>query len=168
MFMLQINTKDKTKITRCVILMLILFAFIIIFLFSSENSDKSEGTSNKVIDFIININPYTKNLSNIQKNELSKKMLTPIRKLAHFSIYTVVGATVMSYMCTYDIDKKNKIYVTLGIGMIYAISDEIHQLFVSGRTGRIIDVLIDTIGVLFGIGIVIIIRKRIKSRKKSN
>ena len=35
--------------------------------------------------------------------------------------------------------------------LVYAISDEIHKLFVPGRSGEIRDVLIDFTGVLIGI-----------------
>ncbi|MBQ3466792.1 MAG: VanZ family protein, partial [Oscillospiraceae bacterium] len=34
---------------------------------------------------------------------------------------------------------------------LYACSDEFHQLFVPGRAGMFSDVLIDTVGVLFGL-----------------
>lgn len=136
--------------------------------FSSENSSKSKKTSNKVINFIIDVNPYTKNLSYIEKKQLSKKMLTPIRKLAHFSIYTILGITVMGYVCTYDISKKKRICITLIVGMLYAISDEIHQLFVKGRSGQITDILIDTVGVLFGIGVLLLVRKMISKDKSLN
>ena len=39
----------------------------------------------------------------------------------------------------------------LFIGIIYASLDEIHQLFIEGRSGQVIDVCIDTIGVALGI-----------------
>ena len=40
------------------------------------------------------------------------------------------------------------------LGVLYAASDEFHQLFVPGRAGRVSDVLIDSSGVLLGIAIV--------------
>lgn len=40
---------------------------------------------------------------------------------------------------------------SLLIGIEYATLDEIHQLFVDGRSGQFIDVCIDTIGVALGI-----------------
>ena len=51
--------------------------------------------------------------------------------------------------------------------MIYAISDEIHQLFVPGRSGQVRDVLIDSAGSLLGIIIVMAFEKLlIKFNKK--
>ena len=45
---------------------------------------------------------------------------------------------------------KNKTIIILAIilAILYAISDELHQYFVPGRTSTISDVLIDTIGIL--------------------
>jgi VanZ family protein len=44
---------------------------------------------------------------------------------------------------------KNKLAVI--VGYLYAVSDEIHQYFIPGRTGRFRDTLIDLIGILIGI-----------------
>ncbi len=41
----------------------------------------------------------------------------------------------------------------------YACSDEIHQLFVSARSGRVLDVFIDTCGACLGNGIVLLLKK---------
>ena len=53
------------------------------------------------------------------------------------------------------------------ICVIYAISDEIHQLFVPGRAGQVRDVLIDSAGSFLGIIIVMALEKLlIKFNKK--
>ena len=41
--------------------------------------------------------------------------------------------------------------IALSVGFLYAVSDEVHQIFVPGRAGQLRDVLIDTTGVLLGI-----------------
>ena len=51
--------------------------------------------------------------------------------------------------------------IILMIGSCYAASDEIHQLFVSGRAGMISDVLIDSVGVLVGWGVFVVLMKKI-------
>lgn len=167
--MLQTDIKKKNIITRIVTLMLTIVVFFIIFNFSSQNSDKSISTSDFFINMIININPFTKDLENLEKEAIKEKMKIPIRKLAHFSIYTILGITIMSHMSTYAISKYKRIGSSLLIGVLYAVSDEIHQLFVSGRSGQITDVCIDTMGVLFGISIILLIQKVIiKSKKLDN
>jgi VanZ family protein len=46
------------------------------------------------------------------------------------------------------------------VGSAYAVTDEIHQTFVTGRAGRPLDWAIDTAGVLIGIGLLIAWRRR--------
>ena len=50
----------------------------------------------------------------------------------------------------YNITDNKSIIYTIIFVFIYACSDEIHQLFVSGRSGEILDVLIDTTGGFVG------------------
>jgi VanZ family protein len=69
-----------------------------------------------------------------------------IRKTAHFISYLILGILVYRAMDTYDIETSQKMYLSLLLCFGYAISDEIHQLFVPGRSGTMIDVLIDGLG----------------------
>ena len=59
--------------------------------------------------------------------------------------------------------KSKKIIIVLCVCFLYAISDEIHQIFVPGRAGRWYDVLIDTTGAYLGY-IMCILFKKIKLR----
>ena len=52
------------------------------------------------------------------------------------------------------------------ITVLYAISDEIHQLFVPGRAGLIVDVLIDSIGAGLGLLLIFIFGRMIRNAKK--
>ena len=63
----------------------------------------------------------------------------------------------MSFLSTYRLHLKYKFLISLFVGLIYAVSDEIHQSFILGRTASIRDVCIDTSGVFLGIIIVLII-----------
>lgn len=165
--MLQTDIKRRKIIIRTLTLMLTITVCIAIFKFSSEDSGKSTGTSDFVIDCIINNNPFTKDLDNVHKEEIKENIKMPIRKLAHFSIYTILGINVMMHICTYEIVEYKKMGCSLIMGMLYAISDEIHQLFVSGRSGQVRDVIIDTFGVTFGICIVLLIEQLVKKGRKS-
>ena len=51
------------------------------------------------------------------------------------------------------------------LAVAYAISDEIHQFFVPGRSCQIKDVLIDSCGAAVGIGLVFISIKTYKKLK---
>ena len=59
------------------------------------------------------------------------------------------------------------ILLSIGISFLYACSDEIHQLFVPGRSGNILDVLIDTVGASVGVLVFsFIVRKCCKYEQK--
>lgn len=51
--------------------------------------------------------------------------------------------------------RKNIIYTCI-FCIIYAIFDEIHQIYVPGRTGKAIDVIIDTLGSCMGITLLLV------------
>ena len=118
---------------------------------------------------IIDVFPYTKGLSEEIKIKMVEHGNPIIRKLAHFSIYALVGVWIMSFMSTFNIRLYKKWIISMLVGALYAASDEFHQSFVPGRGPSIIDVGIDSLGVFTGIlGVLIIISIYIalKSDKK--
>ena len=124
--------------------------FVSIFNFSNQDGQASSGLSRKVVRKIVDVFPYTKNLSEKTKNKIVEKSQPIIRKGAHLSIYALVGLLMMNLMCTYKISNKNKFLITILVGIIYASSDEIHQNFIPGRTAAFTDVCIDTSGAILG------------------
>lgn len=116
---------------------------IIIFSFSSKNTNQSNGTSKRLVYNIVNIyeNVFDKD---IDEQKIINKLNYPIRKIAHYSIYFLLG--VFIYQMFLHTNIKHKELLAIIICLIYAITDETHQLFVSGRSGRVFDVFIDTFG----------------------
>ncbi len=128
-----------------------------IFSFSNQNGEKSGALSQNIAKRI------TKNIKTMKNSEeeqiVLRKIEKTIRKLAHFSLYTIVGILLMSLMSTYNIRINKKSAISFYIGFFYAVTDEIHQIFIPGRTSSIKDIGIDCLGVLFGILIITIICK---------
>lgn len=141
----------KINILRAILIVLLLMMFGTIFNFSNQNGEKSGNLSREVTEEV------TKNINSIQKLEKSEKERVLgkiehyIRKLAHFSLYFIVGILTMSLMCTFDLKNVKRIFIGLGIGVFYAASDEFHQIFIPDRTASFVDVLIDSSGVFVGI-----------------
>lgn len=161
----------KIIIYRIILLILLAATFTCIFNFSAQNGPQSSSVSQKVAKIIIDILPSTKNLEEEQKNNLVEQSQKIIRKGAHFSIYMVVGILIMAFMCTYNVKQKTRIFVSICVGLLYAISDETHQYFIPGRQASLIDVGIDTCGVITGILIVLgiwTIVNKIKIKKSYN
>ena len=120
-----------------------------IFCFSNQVSDDSTKLSNGFIrNTICKINKDC--------DKVIEKTFTPVRKCAHFFIYLILGILVMN---CFNIDKKYIIYSVI-ICFLYSISDEVHQIFVPGRSGEVLDVLIDTCGSFLGINILYKLKSR--------
>lgn len=112
---------------------------IIIFYLSMDGSSASDYKSNGVADFIINIF----NLKKIDPFYLN----VLIRKIAHFGIYFVLGFFVIFALSkTTKLNIFNIFIISLLICFLYACTDELHQLLVTGRSGEIKDVILDSSG----------------------
>jgi VanZ family protein len=74
-----------------------------------------------------------------------------VRKLAHALIYLVLGMLVLGTLTKLGVRGGRGVAITLLVCVLFAVSDELHQLFVSGRSGQASDVIIDSIGASIGI-----------------
>lgn len=156
------------KLQRIIFAILTIATFVTIFIFSNQNGDESGSTSRGFTEKIIEILKIDKNLNESEKEKLIEDSQFIIRKLAHFTIYTIAGINIYGFVNTFDAIKKNKIVVALLVGVAYAISDEIHQMFSGDRTPAIRDIIIDSCGVLFGICIFLVLNKIIKIIRNKN
>ncbi len=159
----------KQNILRIIFLLLLVTTFVTIFHFSSQIGETSDEVSRGVLRKLIDTFPYTKGLSEETKLKLVEHGNPIIRKLAHFSIYALVGVWIMSFMSTFQTRLYKKWILSMLVGVSYAGLDEYHQGFVADRGPSLVDVGIDSLGVLTGIFIVLIIisvYKALKSDKK--
>jgi len=152
------------KHLRFISLLCVIVVMVIIFLFSAQSAEESSELSGQFVEIIIKIFiPDYNNLSLLQQQEINDKIGFVIRKAAHFTEFSLLGFFLMLHLSTIRLifgKIKNKTFFLFCIswffGTFYAVTDEIHQSFVSGRYSSIKDVLIDSSGVLFGIMILII------------
>ena len=174
---------------RIILGILIIIWMITIFLFSNQDGMESENTSDIITNRLVNEtiennieieenvdntnNENINNSVNVAKYNYEFEMYKGevrlvVRKSAHFIIYLVGGFLLFNFFRTYNISLRNQIiYAVLGI-ILYASSDEFHQLFVNGRTARVEDVLLDTLGAIVGILLNLICLKivyKIKNKK---
>lgn len=163
------ENKKKIKYVKFIIAII---CCIIIFSFSAvpatASTKQSKGLTYNVIK-LLNGNKLTEK----ELVKLTKRVNPVIRKIAHFSIYMILA--IFTYMFIEELNIKSKsekerlrknIIYTCIFCIIYAIFDEIHQIYVPGRTGKVIDVIIDTLGACTGITI-ILIRNKFNYKKKN-
>lgn len=141
-------------------LTLMIVWMIIVFCYSNQPGDNSSDTSKNVTAKVINILTTNTNIKYEDKIEIINKVDPIIRKMAHYSVYMVGGIIVMNYVNAECKKSENKkVLISILIGMCYAGTDEFHQLFIEGRSGRIVDIYIDTLGVITGVSIFLLLSK---------
>lgn len=142
---------------------LVILWMLTIFYFSHQQGTGSSSTSKKVSMVIVNIIDIKNEMLEEQKEEIVRIIEPIIRKIAHYTLYMLGGILIINSINAYiNEDRKMVIYSSI-IGVIYAISDELHQLLVNGRSGKVQDVIIDSIGIFTGIAIYLLIKKIIES-----
>lgn len=73
-----------------------------------------------------------------------------ILKSGHLTEYTALALTMAFALYKYHVSSR-LIFWCMAFGFFYACTDEFHQLFILGRSGQFTDVLIDSLGMLFGV-----------------
>ena len=136
--------KTNSCSMRFRIIMFVLTASVIAFAFihSSMPSVESAQESESVLDFVTVILKFF----GIDPN-LSDHI---IRKIAHFTEYTVLGALLCS--CAYSFDRIKPIK----FGLFTCFVDETIQLGIEGRSGQVSDMWIDFFGVLLGTAVMLV------------
>ncbi len=72
-----------------------------------------------------------------------------LRKCAHMTEYFILAFLFYRALkVTFALKFALLIFITALSSLLYAISDEVHQLFVVSRSGNIRDILIDSIGII--------------------
>ena len=144
-------------IKRIVKLLLVIFFMSVIFLFSNEKSVKSTKRSDGVISFVHKIININKSITKIE--------IVIVRKSAHFFLYFCLGLSYISLLSEFT--DKNLLLYSLLFVFIYACFDEVHQLFIGGRSFQVFDIIIDTGGGLLSFYIYYLLRRRKYEQEKA-
>lgn len=153
----------KRDVLRGLFLFLLILDMAVIFWFSSQTGEQSADVGNSLTVSLLNI--FYCGFNSLQpaaRQQAIESAAEVIRMLAHFGVFFLMGIFVCAFYNTYDINKKKLYSHTFLFCLAYAITDEIHQLFVPGRAFEIIDIITDALGVLAGIAAFILINKLIK------
>lgn len=129
-------------------ILLIIWLFFI-FYFSNQPGDISGGESSSII---YNTFELIYNIFNIPTNNLGSVveiLHNPVRELMHFLEYLILGILLINVLKQNSI-KYNVILMSIMFSFVYAVTDEIHQVFVPGRTFEYLDILLDTLGSILG------------------
>lgn len=150
---------------KSIFAVLLVIWMVFIFSMSSQDSKKSSNTSGETIKVVLSTVPeFNKQPEEVQEHVVEELQFIT-RKSAHFIAYMILGILAILLLLQFENISKKPQFAFL-ICVLYAASDEIHQLFVPGRAGQIRDVLIDSCGSIVGIAVVLLFIKLIKMRRK--
>lgn len=154
----------KKKVIISLSWLCVVASMAMIFALSMQNAETSSQTSKSHIETILNAIIGKENVT----EELVRSFQIPMRKLAHFGIYMLLGFCLANaFKQTFN---KNLTFISIFVGCAYSFIDEfIYQRASYGRGPSIIDVSIDTSGVIIGFGLlllVLLIDKKISMKRK--
>ncbi len=153
---------QKKMIKRSFWLVLAIFWMALIFSFSHQKAEQSSEISGsltyRITDRVNEMFACGWEKDTIE--EYAKILEHPVRKVAHMTEYAILAWILLGNFVQYPIrlgiEKgavlHKKPYFLAFIGTVfYAATDEIHQLFIKGRSGEVKDVCIDGMGALLGL-----------------
>ena len=148
--------QNRKKRLFPLVITILIMAFI--FLQSALPADLSKEESNLIVQALIEF------------LHVDPKILSfAVRKCAHFTEYLLLGLSLFATVREYDPVRlerneqwRRTALLSWGIGALYALTDEVHQAFVPGRSCEIRDMLIDSCGVAAGVLIMAALRSRRK------
>lgn len=144
------NMCGVVMIRKSILWFAVILTSLMIFGFSAEDGDKSENISAKVTEKVIELTENDSSQNNDYDEKSFKSFHGKIRKIGHILEFALLGVLTFLLAKSYNLSLKTCVIISLGYCLLFAASDELHQLFVDGRKGRIIDVGIDFCGSLSG------------------
>lgn len=123
--------------------LLVIIWIIVIFMFSNQPGNVSDEKSKFVVGLF---NAIGVNLNNVFGNMAN----FAVRKASHFIEYLILYILIFNAVYKKH-EIKRALLISLILVFVYACMDEVHQLFIPGRSSRIRDIIIDTTGGFAGL-----------------
>lgn len=157
--------KKNSPIALRIISLILLIGWMgLIFYLSHQNADESSGMSGGLIKRFVSF--FFPHISADELPDIVSSLQFIVRKTAHFSLYAILGMLSFSHFATYrQMNLALRNILSMVVSVLYAISDEYHQTYISGRSGEIRDVLIDSLGAITGVLFILMICRIVKAVK---
>ena len=123
------------KIYFYISLIIVLLLFVLIFCLSHQSGEESTETSGWFTSLLNFIFPF----------ELTEDF---VRTMAHFSEFACLSFFMNNLFVSYK-EKLTPVFAC-ALSFFYAITDEIHQIFVPGRACQFLDMMVDLAGIVSG------------------
>ena len=156
----------------------VVFMCAVIFTLSAMPADDSTALSTGVIWHIVGfIVPGYDLMPLASQLYWQEQLQFPVRKAAHFSEYALLGMLMLNMVRQLARENggvakrfggiREQAVFAWELSTLYCVTDEIHQIFVDGRTFKLLDIGIDSAGALTGILVLLLalwLANRVKRR----
>lgn len=151
--MKKTTEKINLKVLRYLAGVLAIVWMCIIFAFSAQTKEESSAVSESLSYRMVSSTRFFFhwNLDDEQVREIANTIEYFVRKGAHMTEFAIMSILLFIWLGLWEMTLFRRGTMAFVITAVYAASDEFHQLFVPGRSGRVSDVLIDSSGALAGV-----------------
>ena len=149
----------------------VLAVMLMIFRFSSQTGVESGALSDRITALVLSVvRPDYDALDAAGQALVFGRVSYVVRKSAHFSEFAALGFFLLGHFRALGTKAalRRPALWSLAVGVLYAVSDELHQGFVGGRSPALADGGIDSAGVCCGILVMALLLALFRGRKKKN
>ncbi len=132
--------KNYNLIFRSIFGVLSLAVMGVIFFLSNQERGASNTTSITFISLVLG-----------KGADVAVVLNAFVRELAHMAEFAFLAFCLYMFFKTFKLSGFLRCAFSAIISSVYAASDEIHQVFVPGRSGQIYDIIVDVLGVLLSV-----------------
>lgn len=140
----------------------------IIFAFSAQTKEESGAVSESFTYHMVSSTRtfFHLDLSDARVKEIADTIEGLVRKAAHMAEYGILSVLLYIWIGQWEMRFLRRGGTAVGATAVYAATDEIHQLFVAGRSGRFSDVCIDSAGALAGVIVFVLLVRLVRHVRK--
>ncbi len=151
---------------RILLIVLTVLAAGMIFYLSADSAERSSAKSDAAAGSFYDGVLRLFDLTDEQIEFIGEKSVFIVRKTAHIAEYAVLGFLLAAVCASFGKTRAGTVFISFAAAALYAVSDEVHQYFVPGRSCELRDMCIDSLGALVGIAFFMLIFAIFKTAKK--
>ncbi len=131
----------------------------VIFAFSAQPKEESSRVSEEVSESLLNVTGwlFRLNIDEERVYEIARALERFVRKGAHMTEFAILAVLLYLWIGRWRMPRLRQYVIAVMLALLYAGSDEFHQLFVEGRAGLLSDVLVDGTGAAVGLALFILV-----------
>lgn len=124
----------------------------VIFIFSAQPADQSSELSKGVTEILVSVAAvvFPIDMESGATQNFIDKLDGMIRVGAHGTVFLILALLMLNALRRSGLKGIKMFLITFAFCAFYAITDEIHQIFVPGRACELFDFIVDCIGAALG------------------